>query len=190
MFSTLVTVALFATLPIQSVFAGFAINNPDLVQCKVSKISWEPATGPYNLIVVKASDQCGDALVDIGDFTNTSIQWKAALKAGQEVVLSLVDSKDNEAWSSKITVGASDDASCLPGATTPPASVAGATTPGSSSGSTTTTTTSGGDGGSSDLTPVGAANAGTLNSAAITARQAGTPFLALAGLLAVVALLQ
>jgi len=193
MFSTLLTVALFVAPAIQGVFADFAISSPDLVQCGTSKISWEHTKGPYNLIVVKASDPCGDALVDVGDFDTTSINWKTTIKAGTQVQLSLVDADDNEAWSKTLTVGASNDASCLTTTGTTP----GSSSPGSD-GSTpstpagTTPTDSGDDSSSTDgAAPIGAANAGTnpFASGAITASQASTPLLAFAGLVAVFTLL-
>ena len=40
--------------------------------------------------------------VEVGDFTKTSIDWLTNIKAGTEVVLSLVDSTDKEAWSQKV----------------------------------------------------------------------------------------
>ncbi|KDR76339.1 hypothetical protein GALMADRAFT_67518 [Galerina marginata CBS 339.88] len=193
MFSTLLTVALFVAPAIQGVFADFAISSPNLVQCGSSKITWEPTKGPYNLIVVKASDPCGDALVEVGDFHTTSIDWKTSVKAGTQVQLSLVDADDNEAWSKTITVGASNDASCLSAAgTTPASSTPGSAGTGGSTPSTPAGTTPGADSSSSGIAaPVGAANAGTnpFSNGAITASQASTPLLALAGLVTVFALL-
>ncbi|KAG6910864.1 hypothetical protein DXG01_007181 [Tephrocybe rancida] len=110
MFSTLFTIALFAA----PALAEFAISTPSLVQCQKAAISWEPTTGPYNLIVVNAEDPCGDALVDVGDHDDTSLHWVAALPAGAKVQLSLEDAKGDEAWSGVITVEKSDDASCVP----------------------------------------------------------------------------
>ncbi|KAF8962745.1 hypothetical protein BDZ97DRAFT_1091025 [Flammula alnicola] len=191
MFSTLLTVALFVAPAIQGVFANFAINSPDLVQCKSSRISWEPTKGPYNLIVVKASDPCGDALVEVGDFNQTFLDWTAKVPAGTKVQLSLLDAQDNEAWSNTITVGANSDASCLSaasGSSSAPASTPTATT-GAATGATTGTTssstgTTGADGSSSGVVPIGAANAGTLSSAAFTVRQVSTPLMVISGLAA------
>ncbi|KAF4613618.1 hypothetical protein D9613_007745 [Agrocybe pediades] len=194
MFSTLFTVALFVAPAIQGVFADFAINSPQLTQCKESTISWEPTKAPYNLIVVRDSDQCGDALVEVGDFNKTSISWKANIKAGTKVVLSLVDADDNEAWSKTITVAASDDSSCLG---TSSASSASASAPAGSSSvanflpSITVSSDTSAQSDTANINPVGAANAGTnpFSSGAITVRQASTPLLALAGLVAAVTLL-
>ncbi|KAF5327567.1 hypothetical protein D9619_004823 [Psilocybe cf. subviscida] len=208
MFSTFLTVALFVAPAIQGVLADFAISSPALTQCKQANISWEPTEGPYNLIVVKASDPCGDALVEVGDFSQTHITWTAKLAAGQKVQLSLVDKNDQEAWSNVITVGDSNDASCLsstggssasasasasaasasssaaaltgPGSSTPPSSG----TPGSTPGSGADTT----DGDDPNPVPVGAANAGILGNAAFSVRQASTPLLVLSGLAAAFAL--
>jgi len=114
MFTTLLTTALLVASATQSVFAGFAINSPALTQCKDATISWEPTKGPYNLIIVKAEDPCGDVLADLGDHTDTSIDYKAALPAGSTVQLSVEDANGDEAWSGTITVAKSDDTSCIP----------------------------------------------------------------------------
>ena len=42
--------------------------------------------------------------VDIGDFDGTVTNWVAALPAGKQVVLSLVDAQDNEAWSNTVNL--------------------------------------------------------------------------------------
>jgi hypothetical protein len=210
MFSTFLTVALFVAPAIQGALADFAISSPALTQCKQATISWEPTEGPYNLIVVKASDPCGDALVEVGDFDKTSIQWTANIAAGTQVQLSLVDKNDQEAWSKIITVADSSDASCLSSSgsssasasasasAASPSSSTGATsssstTPGSTTGSSADTTGSdGSDGSDPVVAPVGAANAGTLDgsqdSAAFSVRQASTPLLVLSGLAAAFAL--
>jgi len=187
MFSTLLTVALFVAPAIQGVFADFAINSPDLVQCQSSKISWAPSKGPYNLIVVKASDPCGDALVNVGDFNTTAISWTTTIPSGTIVQLSLLDADDNEAWSNNITVGTSSDASCLSDAS----AAASATPAADSTPAASTATNSADDSTPSVAAPIGAANAGTdpFSSGAINARQASAPLLAIAGLVAVFSLL-
>ncbi|PPQ65278.1 hypothetical protein CVT26_000238 [Gymnopilus dilepis] len=188
MFSTLFTVALFVAPAIQGALANFAINSPTLVQCQKAQISWEPTKGPYNLIVVKASDPCGDPLVDLGDFNKTAITWTANIPAGTEVQLSLLDAEDNEAWSKTLTVGTSSDASCLHGASSAVSTPAATPVP---SPAASTPSDSAGDATPSDVDPVGAANAGSnpFSNGAINARQASTPLLAIAGLAAVFALL-
>jgi hypothetical protein len=207
MFSTLLTVALFVAPAIQGVLADFAISSPALTQCKKANISWEPTEGPYNLIVVKASDPCGDALVEVGDFDTTHIDWTANIPAGTKVQLSLVDKNDQEAWSKVITVGDSSDASCLSStgsgsasasasaasASSSAASLTGAgstssTTPGSTSGSSSGADSTDGDSTDPNVAPIGAANAGTLGNAAFSVRQASTPLLVLSGLAAAFAL--
>ncbi|KAF8199590.1 hypothetical protein BJ912DRAFT_921992 [Pholiota molesta] len=196
MFSTFLTVALLVAPAIQGVLADFAINSPDLVQCKSAKISWQATKGPYNLIVVAASDPCGPALAEVGDFTTTSMQWTANITAGTKVQLSLVDADDNEAWSNVITVGNNTDASCLLGAATGSALSSGATAvPATTAVPVTlpsTTATSLGSYGSADsqsgVVPIGAANAGTLQSAAFTVRQASTPLMVISGLVAAFAM--
>jgi len=192
MYSTLITaVALFAA----PAFAAFAINSPDLKQCETSRISWEKTEGPYNLIVVDAADPCGEPLIEVGDFENSSIQWKAVLPAGTIVQLSVADKNDDEAWSANITIAASNDASCLPGAPAAQGTTGNtAETPktGSTTGTTTgtTTDTTGDDG--SDIAPVGAANAGTNallgGKNAAVAHSVSTPFMALSAIAAIAAI--
>ena len=41
--------------------------------------------------------------VDLGDIQATLTNWKVNLPAGTEVVLSVIDAKDQEAWSKKVT---------------------------------------------------------------------------------------
>jgi hypothetical protein len=182
MFFTLFTVALFVAASIRGVSAGFAINSPQLVQCKTSKVSWEPTSPPYNVIVTRASDMCGEPLVEIGDFYNTSTQWTVKIPSGTEVYISVVDSKEEEAWSNKITVGPSSDASCLTGSGSSRGSPSPSNPPAGSPPSPSPSP-------STSISPLGAANAGTLGSSAITGRQASMPVLAIAGLAVVVALL-
>jgi len=203
MFSTFFTVALFVAPAIQGVFADFAVNSPELTQCKETKLSWEKTgAAPYNLIIVKASDPCGNALVDIGDVNTTFYNWdKVKIKAGTQVQVSLIDANDDEAWSQVLTVKDSDDNSCLSGNSTTGGS-SSASTPSSTSkaasntvlpSATSSSTSSDGtdDSDGSNINPVGAANAGTqpFGNSGITARQASTPLLALAGLAAVAILL-
>jgi hypothetical protein len=175
MFSTFFTVALFVAAGIHGVSAAFAVNSPELKQCQPAKISWAPTQGPYNVVVTKASDPCGEPLVDLGDFKTTVTQWTVNLPSGTEVQVSVLDAKDQEAWSSKITIGAGDS-SCLPPTSPPPKS--------SSAPAASPTPDSPGP-----VSPLGAANAGVLGSSAITARQASVPILALAGLVTIFALL-
>ena len=109
MYSTLVTLALLAA----PALAQLSISTPKLTQCKDVEITWSNGKGPYNLIVVKEEDPCGDALADLGDHDGTKLNYKVALAAGQKVQLSLEDSTGEEAWSGIITVEGSDDKSCL-----------------------------------------------------------------------------
>jgi hypothetical protein len=198
MYSTLITaVALFA-VPVLRV-AAFAVSEPELTQCESAKISWEGTKGPYNVILVDAAEPCGEPLAEVGDFDKTFTNWKVAIPAGKVVQISIADSKDDEAWSGNITVKASSDSSCLTGASSSTAT-GSAASPSSSStnsltGGSTTSTTTDSTGGSTaddsgDVTPVGAANAGSNSflNAAPAARNINGPVLALSAIAAVVAL--
>lgn len=154
MFATLFSVTLFVALAIQGVFAQFTIDTPSLVQCTGVQITWTASSPPYNLLVVAADDVCGEALVDLGEQSGLSLEWKVNVAAGTQVVLSLEDSEGNEAWSGTTTVAASGDSSCLTN-TTSSASAASSTgtvltIPAATSTKTSTTT----------YAPAGAANAG------------------------------
>ncbi|OCH95353.1 hypothetical protein OBBRIDRAFT_788233 [Obba rivulosa] len=117
MLASLVSVALFSTLAIQGARADFSVDTPTFVQCQSAQVTWDSTNSPpYNLIVVPAADPCGDVVADLGDHNGTSMHWTVALAAGQQVMLSLQDGADDEAWSGAITVQPSDDSSCLPGA--------------------------------------------------------------------------
>lgn len=80
MFSTLFTIALFATVAIGQGSPALSINTPSLTQvgnsvpyhdradlhtgippqCQDAQISWDTTERPYNLIVVLATDPCGN----------------------------------------------------------------------------------------------------------------------------------
>lgn len=115
MYSTLFTTTLVFALAALGVRADFTVYTPQLTQCQPATLTWDPASGPYDVIIVPASDPCGDAVVDFGDAINgTSYQWpKVTLAAGAQVVVSVMDSTNQEGWSGTVTVQPSDDSSCL-----------------------------------------------------------------------------
>jgi len=189
MFSTLFSIALFVSLAIQGLTA-LTIDTPALTQCKDAKLTWSSSKGPYNLIVVHSTDPCGDPIVDLGDHDGTSLTWKVNITSGTKVQLSLEDATGEEAWSGIITVGKSDDDSCLsddpkkpepdsapgPGTTL----VVTPTTIVPASGPTTSSTPSA-------VGAAGNAGANPLSSGAANVRQASTPVLVLGALAAVLA---
>ncbi|KZT73013.1 hypothetical protein DAEQUDRAFT_722110 [Daedalea quercina L-15889] len=114
MFATLVSVALFSGFAIKGARADFQVDTPTLVQCSPANISWtDTGASPYNVIVVPSDDVCGDELADLGDFTSTITSWTVDLAAGQNVTFSVQDNNGDEAWSGSMTIGYSDDSSCL-----------------------------------------------------------------------------
>jgi hypothetical protein len=154
MYSTFVTLALLFVAPL---VAGYAINQPKLVQCETAKLSWEPTKGPYNVIVVAADDPCGDApLLDLGDVTATFINFQVNLVAGTTVQLSVADANDDDAWTGNITITGGDNKSCLKadGTTAAGGKSSGTTTPGSA-------TKSNPGAAEKSYAAVGAANAGS-----------------------------
>jgi hypothetical protein len=85
-----------------------------VLQCGSAQITWDQSQGPYNIIVVPAEDPCEKVLADLGDHQGTSTTWgKVALVAGQKVLVSLEDGKQDEGWSQEMIVQPSTDTSCL-----------------------------------------------------------------------------
>jgi len=176
MFSTLLSATLVLAAAIQGATADFAISTPSLVQCESVPVSWAKSVAPYNLAVVHSNDPCGDVLLDLGDHNGTTMHWLVALPVGTQVMFSLLDNGDDEAWSGNMTVQAGNSTACLTGSSSDSATPSTATiAPGSTdaSGATDAATgttlvvsdvpsaTTGADG---VATPVGAANAGELGS--------------------------
>ncbi|TFK33248.1 hypothetical protein BDQ12DRAFT_446196 [Crucibulum laeve] len=195
MYSTLLTVALLFAPALQGVFAEFAINTPDLVECEDAKISWQPTKGPYNLIVVPASDPCSEALVEIGDFNQTSITWKTSVPAGTKVVLSLEDGDGDEAWSGEIEVGkgsgtCSSSSSAVPSGSAAPSQASAAPSTGGTTLVIPPAASSAAADSTASVAPVGAANAGTnpFSNGALNTRQISTPVMALSALAVAIAL--
>ncbi|EIW57596.1 uncharacterized protein TRAVEDRAFT_126304 [Trametes versicolor FP-101664 SS1] len=123
MYSTLVSVALFSALAIQGALADFTVNTPEIVQCVPTKLTWD-STGAksYNVIIVPNDDPCNGVVADLGDHTINHITFTPTLKAGDEVMVSVLDSDENEGWSGKVTVQAGNDTSCIAGASSSVAS--------------------------------------------------------------------
>lgn len=121
MFSTLFTTTVVFALAVVGVRADFTVYTPTLTQCQPATLTWDPATGPYDVIVVPASDPCGDALLDLGDAVDgTSYQVSSVpLASGTQVMISVLDSAGQEGWSGTITVQPSDNDSCLNSQGTP-----------------------------------------------------------------------
>ncbi|KAH8092653.1 hypothetical protein BXZ70DRAFT_1010732 [Cristinia sonorae] len=173
MYSTLVSLALIAATFVGQAVAEIDIATPaEIVQCQDVKVTWGKGVPPFDLIVASAKNPCDSVLVDLGDdHKSNSLTWKANLKAGTEVVLSLLDSTGEEGWTGSVTVKPSNDFSCLAAADQPknttatpsssrPASSAPATTlvvP-NNVGKAPPTTAPGSS--PSGAVPVGAANAG------------------------------
>jgi len=173
MFSTLLTVALFAPLALKGVNAEFACSTPELTQCQEGKITWEPTTGPYHVYVVDPADPCGEEIAHLTDTDNTWYPFQVPFPAGMNVQFYIEDSTGDEAWSGSITVGESSDSSCiLP-------ELAGGEGAGGSAPTPTQATTARSSP-SQSVAPVGAANAGNnpLSGAASPARKVNTLLMA------------
>jgi len=181
MFATFVTVALFMLPVFHRVVADITIYTPTVNQCEDVVLNWEPSTGPYNILVVKASDVCGDALFDLGDHTTNHITWtKAPVPAGSQIVFTVQDATEDEGWTGTVTVGPGSDSSCL---NQPPAG------PAANAASGPRTSSAAPPASSAPAQAAGAANSGfnPLSSAA-TVPQMSVPALALSVFASAVAL--
>ncbi|CDO70646.1 hypothetical protein BN946_scf184756.g12 [Trametes cinnabarina] len=180
MYHTLLSVALFSALAIQGALADFTVDTPaELVQCEPIQLTWDNTNAKsYNVIIVPSDDPCNEVLQDYGDHTTPHITITPTFKEGAQVMISVLDSNDQEGWSGSITVKKGNDTSCLASASSSaatsssasssPSVVADALT-GSSSGTTLVvnpaaapTGYSAPPAGSSGAQAVGAANQGVL----------------------------
>ncbi|KAF8737612.1 hypothetical protein AX14_012606 [Amanita brunnescens Koide BX004] len=186
MYSTLICLALITATAAPGVLASFVINVPQLTQCQEIRITWSEGTPPYYLVAVDPEDPCGEPIIDFGAFNSTVCTWDTALPEHKKIQFYVEDSgEENEAWSKSLTVGASNDASCLSqyNNTTSPSTASYA----SATSSSTPPYSSPPD--NSGLVPVGAANAGTnpLGSGASSMRQGTSTVLLVAAFAAAIA---
>ncbi|KAJ7928939.1 hypothetical protein B0H13DRAFT_1966883 [Mycena leptocephala] len=175
MFATFLTIALFAASAINGVSADdsddqFSVNTPSITQCGEAKFSWEATKGPYNLIIVKSTDPCGDIIKDLGDHNGTTLTWPVTLPAGGSYSLSIEDADGREGWSGAMKVLPSSNTTCLDNAAAASgiasghsaSSTAQATAPVAAAGAAVTggTTSDDGDDSDSDSStgPLGAAS--------------------------------
>jgi hypothetical protein len=116
MFATFLTVTLLTSLAAQGVLADeFHFDTPaKVVQCQDVTLKWAKTKGPYNLVVVKPSDPCGEPLADLGDHADPQVTWKVNFKPGTKLTFSALDANGEEGWTKAVEVQKSDDASCLP----------------------------------------------------------------------------
>jgi len=115
MFATLFFATLFSFLTLRAVHATeFTVVTPEFKQCASAHISWSPTKGPYTVAIVNASSPCGDAVLDLGEHTGTSLTLNVTIPCGSNVEIWVGDANDDEAWSGNIKVESSDDQSCLP----------------------------------------------------------------------------
>ncbi|TCD61608.1 hypothetical protein EIP91_008173 [Steccherinum ochraceum] len=122
MYSTLFSAALFAAFvgSVSAVQDLKITQPPELTQCQNVKLTWGTSKPPYDIIVAPASDPCNTVLADLGgNHTTTSLTWNTNLKAGTEVVFSLLDDNGDEGWTGSITIKPSNDSSCLPASQQP-----------------------------------------------------------------------
>ncbi|PBK75699.1 hypothetical protein ARMSODRAFT_403086 [Armillaria solidipes] len=138
MFSTFLTLALVLAPVFNGVLADFTVWAPSTVaQCEVFSFAWDSTAFPIDAALVNPQDPCGDFLQDYGSNNwGNSLNVTAAVPAGTSIQLSLVDSKDNEAWSGVITVTGSSDASCLGASSSSGASATASSTSSTASGTT------------------------------------------------------
>ncbi|KAL7279227.1 hypothetical protein ACG7TL_007067 [Trametes sanguinea] len=178
MYPTLVSVALFSALAIQGALADFTVvTPPEFVQCEPIQLTWDNTNAKsYNVIIVPSDDPCNEVIQDYGDHTTPHITITPTFKEGSQVMISVLDSNDQEGWSGSITVKKGNDTSCLPAASSASSAAASSTASavadaltGSATGTTLVvnpaaapTSASAVPSGSSGAQAVGAANEGIL----------------------------
>ncbi|KAJ7761876.1 hypothetical protein DFH07DRAFT_956908 [Mycena maculata] len=119
MFATLLTIALFAAPVFQGVAAtDFTTGTYSLTECEPAHFSWTATTPPYDVVLVYASDPCGEVVqvADLGQHNVTSITWTVDLASTTKpLMLSIQDSTadENEAWSGAMQIAAGTSTSCL-----------------------------------------------------------------------------
>jgi len=121
MFATLFSASLLSLVAIQGVLADFTVDTPAFTQCQDTQIKWDTTKAPYSVLIVPGENPCSDAIADLGSHNGSSMTWKANVPAGTKVMISVEDAELEEAWSGEITIGASNDTSCLSDADKPPA---------------------------------------------------------------------
>jgi len=114
MFSSFVRAFFIAALAARHVIAeDLTLSTPTLTQCQKTSITWTGGDANFLVSVVPASDPCADSIVDIPQTGQNSLEWTAVIPAGSKVELMVEDSTGAESWSGVITVGASNDTSCI-----------------------------------------------------------------------------
>ncbi|KAM6504463.1 hypothetical protein JOM56_001406 [Amanita muscaria] len=199
MYNTLFFAALFAATAVSGVFAAFSIDTPTFTQCQPATLSWSQGQGPYRLVIVDSKDPCGDVILDLGEFKETSISWTVQLPVHAAISLYIEDSGTQDAWSGSINVLASNDQTCIPASVRHHYNIPDSTptpTPGSAgkAGNGTlvvTPTFSVTPNHTPNATPIGAANAGTnpLENGAVSMRHVGTPLATIGAFVAAIYLI-
>ncbi|KIL67522.1 hypothetical protein M378DRAFT_73290 [Amanita muscaria Koide BX008] len=218
MYNTLFFAALFAATAVSGVFAAFSIDTPTFTQCQPATLSWSQGQGPYRLVIVDSKDPCGDVILDLGEFKETSISWTVQLPVHAAISLYIEDSGTQDAWSGSINVLASNDQTCIPASVRHYYNIPDSTptpTPGSAgkAGNGTyvhlfqslhstdffliiirlvvTPTFSVSPNHTPNATPIGAANAGTnpLENGAVSMRHVGTPLATIGAFVAAIYLI-
>jgi len=177
MFPTLFTVALFGSFAVNSALAAFEFHTPQTVNaCEPVQFGWTDGQGPnFDIIAVANDKPCDSVLAQIPHESGVwHTTWTPPQElAGQQILISVLDGADEEAWSETITVGdgcnkaSSASASQLgssassPAATGTGAAAAAAGSSGPVKGVESSAPNSAGTGDDGvNLTPVGAAGAG------------------------------
>jgi len=148
---------------------------PSVASCKPINFTWAATKEPYNLIIVKSSDPCGNIIADLGDHKSNHYLWNADLPVGS-YSLSVEDDKGNEGWSAAFSIKSNTaNTTCKYSTVYAP--------------NTTSTDTGAGAAGASpsdSAVAVGAA-AGGLGSGALSVRHVSAPVMAVGAFVAAIA---
>jgi hypothetical protein len=198
MFATLIKVALVLTPAIYGVVAqdadiqrDFAINDAELKTCNNARITIQDTGSPKTYYyLVDPKNPCADAVQELGDASGTDNTFLVKVAAGTEVQIYAETEAGLTAWSNTLTVQPGDNTDCLP----VPSSSGSSGSSASSDSPTKPAAPPANKPAATNPAPsiVGAANAGLFGNgdknAAPSARQLGTPVMALSAVAAFVAL--
>jgi len=112
---TLVTATVLTLLlACPPVRANFSAQAPTtLTQCASANFWWDNSLGPYEAMLVNASDACGNVVQYLGQFASNSINVTLAIPVNWTVLLYVEDGLGEDAWSPPVVVQNSNDSSCL-----------------------------------------------------------------------------
>ncbi|EIM90921.1 uncharacterized protein STEHIDRAFT_152608 [Stereum hirsutum FP-91666 SS1] len=110
------SVTAFATLLalLPNALGQLTINTPtSIVQCEPVQITWQEGTSPFSVEVIPGGQPTDSPIIEFPATTDHSLTWDVNVSAGTFISLKVEDAAGTTAFSSAVTVGTSDDISCI-----------------------------------------------------------------------------